>query len=205
MLTTVINKCINLGSCNTWNQGTILYLKILKTWNIQVSCHIIKMSSKNKMNFQLKWQFQLYDKDKSGNINEEEFVQIFLQIFDGEESENPKTEWVQNVKIMFIDWITFISREDREAVIEKAKDMFAELDDSGDGEVSQVKIKTCEHLWWIIAYLGRICGRMYERWGPSQHVVRKLIIFGVSLSIILFKLYWSHIFYNSSIIFYMLI
>ena len=44
------------------------------------------------MNFQLKWQFQLYDKDKSGNINEEEFVQIFLQIFDGEESENPKTE-----------------------------------------------------------------------------------------------------------------
>ena len=28
-------------------------------------------------------------------------------------------------------------REERECVIEKAKEMFAELDDSGDGEVSQ--------------------------------------------------------------------
>ena len=34
-----------------------------------------------------------------------------------------------------------ISREEKEAVREKAKDMFAELDDSGDGEVSQVKLR----------------------------------------------------------------
>ena len=36
----------------------------------------------------------------------------------------------------------FIPREDREFVKEKAKDMFAELDDSGDGEVSQVNLRT---------------------------------------------------------------
>lgn len=67
----------------------------------------------------LKWQFQLYDKDRSGNINEEEFVQIFVQIYEGDDGDHSKTE------------------EEKEAVIEKAKDMFAELDDSGDGEVSQ--------------------------------------------------------------------
>ena len=32
------------------------------------------------------------------------------------------------------------TREEKEAVRGKAKDMFAELDDSGDGEVSQVKL-----------------------------------------------------------------
>ena len=31
------------------------------------------------------------------------------------------------------------SREERDAVIEKAKEMFSELDDSGDGEMSLVK------------------------------------------------------------------
>ena len=91
----------------------------------------------------LRWQFQLYDCDRSGeeiglaigpktdildgllvlimfpgNINEEEFVQIFVQIFDGEN--------------------TGQSGEERELVIDRAKEMFAELDDSRDGEVSQV-------------------------------------------------------------------
>ena len=32
------------------------------------------------------------------------------------------------------------SREERDSVIEKAKEMFSELDDSGDGEMSLVKI-----------------------------------------------------------------
>ena len=53
-----------------------------------------------------------------GNINEEEFVQIFVKIFDGEN--------------------TGQSGEERELVIDRAKEMFAELDDSRDGEVSQV-------------------------------------------------------------------
>ena len=42
----------------------------------------------------LKWQFQLYDKDRSGNINEEEFVQIFVQIYEGEDGDLSKTESV---------------------------------------------------------------------------------------------------------------
>ena len=37
------------------------------------------------------------------------------------------------------DYFLDLFREEREAVIEKAKDMFAELDDSGDGEMSQVR------------------------------------------------------------------
>lgn len=58
----------------------------------------------------LRWQFQLYDCDRSGeavmdyhtmkmalfndipgNINQEEFVEIFLQIFEGEDTGEPKT------------------------------------------------------------------------------------------------------------------
>ena len=33
--------------------------------------------------------------------------------------------------------INLYSREERESVIERAKEMFAELDDSGDGDLSQ--------------------------------------------------------------------
>ena len=86
----------------------------------------------------LKWQFQLYDKDRSGNINEEEFVQIFVQIYEGEDGDQSKTESVFT-KNFILDFKIPSFREEKEAVIEKAKDMFAELDDSGDGEVSQVK------------------------------------------------------------------
>ena len=58
----------------------------------------------------LRWQFQLYDCDRSGeavmdyhtmkmaflndipgNINQEEFVEIFLQIFEGEDTGEPTT------------------------------------------------------------------------------------------------------------------
>ena len=31
----------------------------------------------------------------AGNINEEEFVQIFVQIFDGEDTGKPKTEYIE--------------------------------------------------------------------------------------------------------------
>lgn len=94
----------------------------------------------------LKWQFQLYDKDRSGNINEEEFVQIFVQIYEGEDGDHSKTEQVFT-KGFILEFKIPSFREEKEAVIEKAKDMFAELDDSGDGEVSQVKL-----MEWILVY-----------------------------------------------------
>ena len=39
----------------------------------------------------------------AGNINEEEFVQIFVQIFDGEDTGKPKTEY----KEQDFAWIVF--------------------------------------------------------------------------------------------------
>ena len=111
----------------------------------------------------LKWQFELYDEDKSGicksllkqvtvsifylcclagNINEEEFVQIFVQIFDGEDTGKPKTEYkncLHRTTYVYFFKIVKSFREERDGVIEKAKEMFSELDDSGDGEMSLVK------------------------------------------------------------------
>ena len=39
----------------------------------------------------------------------------------------------------FVCFYPCSSREERDSVIEKAKEMFSELDDSGDGEMSLVK------------------------------------------------------------------
>ena len=72
----------------------------------------------------------------AGNINEEEFVQIFVQIFDGEDTGKPKTEYKEDCFYLHIQLFP-CSREERDAVIEKAKEMFSELDDSGDGELNK--------------------------------------------------------------------
>ena len=68
-----------------------------------------------------------------------------------------------------------ISREEKEAVREKAKDMFAELDDSGDGEVSQVKLRQFPALHTIChPGTGGVYSGLHERRGVTEDVVRKL-------------------------------
>ena len=80
-----------------------------------------------------------------------------------------------------------ISREEKEAVREKAKDMFAELDDSGDGEVSQVKLRQFPALHTICpSGTGGVYSGLHERRGVTEDVVRKL-----NSRIRLFKLLFS--------------
>ena len=75
-----------------------------------------------------------------GNINLEEFVQIYVQMLEGEDTGEEKTQWEEDVDD--IDKVeTFTYRDEMDGVIEKAEEMFAMLDDSGDGEVSQVRNK----------------------------------------------------------------
>ena len=80
-----------------------------------------------------------------------------------------------------------ISREEKEAVREKAKDMFAELDDSGDGEVSQVKLRQFPALHTICpSGTGGVYSGLHARRGATEDVVRKL-----NSRIRLFKLLFS--------------
>ena len=87
---------------------TFYYLKFYSVYTITKASHQAKGSPEQK----LRWQFRLYDKDGSGTVALWEMVDILVMIF-------------QN-------------HYNREESVAKAEQMFAHLDEDGNGDLTEV-------------------------------------------------------------------